>query len=113
MGTGVDAGAGVATGLAAGACSALESAKDQGLVTDARFDEVLRRAVAKIAGNVQLPQEAELTDTAECEQVMAELQQAAREIIRRPSESQTVHDDPGVCTWGRSQYHSGVADCGK
>ena len=80
MDTGIGAGAGVATGLAAGACSALESAKDQGLVTDARFDEVLRRAVAKIAGNVQLPQEAELTDTAECEQVMAELQQAAREI---------------------------------
>ena len=78
MGTGVDAGAGVATGLAAGACSALESAKDQGLVTDAQFDEVLRGAVAKIAGNVELPPEAELADSAaECEKVIADLQKAA------------------------------------
>jgi hypothetical protein len=78
VGTGIGAGAGIATGLAAGACSALDSAKDQGLVTDAQFDEVLRGAVAKIAGNVELPPEAELADTAaECEKVMATLKKAA------------------------------------
>jgi hypothetical protein len=34
VGTGVGAG----TGIAAGACSAQQSEKDQGLVTDAQFD---------------------------------------------------------------------------
>ena len=78
VGTGIGAGAGIATRLAAGACSALESAKDQGLVTDAQFDEVLGGAVAKIAGSVALPPEAELAGTAaECEKVMADLQKAA------------------------------------
>jgi len=78
MGTGIGAGVGIATGLAAGACSALESAKDQGLVTDAQFDEVLRGAVAKISGSVELPPGSELADTAaDCEKVMAKLQKAA------------------------------------
>ena len=78
VGTGIGAGVGIATGVAAGACSAVESAKDQGLVTDAQFDEVLGGAVAKIAGSVELPPEAELAGTAaECEKVMADLQKAA------------------------------------
>jgi len=78
VGTGIGAGAGIATGLAAGACSALESAKDQGLVTDEQFDDVLRGAVAKISGSVELPPHAELAGTAaECEKVMADLQKAA------------------------------------
>jgi hypothetical protein len=78
VGTGIGAGAGIATGLAAGACSALESAKDQGLVTEEQFDEVLRGAVAKITGSVELPPEAELADTAaKCEKVVANLKKAA------------------------------------
>ena len=78
VGTSIGGGAGIATGLAAGACSALESAKDQGLVTDARFDEVLRAAVAKISGRVDLPPEVELADTAaKCEKFIADLQKAA------------------------------------
>jgi hypothetical protein len=36
----VGTGIGVATGVAAGACSALEAAKDQGLVTDEQFEQV-------------------------------------------------------------------------
>ena len=78
--TGIGAGVGVATGLAAGACSALESAKDQGLVTDEQFDQVLRGAVAKIAGSVELAPDAEIAGTAaECEKLMADLQKAAAE----------------------------------
>ena len=78
VGTGIGAGAGIATGVAAGACSALESAKEQGLVTEEQFDEVLRGAVSKIAGSVDLPPEAEFADTAaECEKVLADLQKAA------------------------------------
>jgi hypothetical protein len=36
--SGIGAGAGTATDLAAAACCALESANDHGLVTDAQFD---------------------------------------------------------------------------
>jgi hypothetical protein len=76
--TGFGAGARMATGLDAGACSALESTKEQALVTDAQFDEALRGAVAKIAGNVELPPEGGLADmAAKCEDVVAKLQQAA------------------------------------
>jgi hypothetical protein len=47
-------------------------------VTDAQIDEVQRCAVVKIAGNVELPPDAELTDTAaKCDKVMAKRQQAA------------------------------------
>lgn len=71
-------GAAIATGLAAGACTALESAKAQGLVTDAQFDQVLHGAVAKIAGSVELPPDTELADTAaKCEKVIVDLQKAA------------------------------------
>jgi hypothetical protein len=78
VGTGIGAGAGIAIGHAAGACSALESAKDQGLVTDAQFGEVLRGAVAKNSGRVDLPPEIEIADTvAECAGVMATLKKAA------------------------------------
>ncbi len=78
VGTGIGAGVGIATGYAAGACSALEVAKDQGLVTDAQFDQILRGAAEKIAGQVELPPDAELADTAaECAKVMADLQKAA------------------------------------
>lgn len=74
---GIGTGAGVATGLAAGACSTLEAAKDQGLVTEAQFDQVLKAAVAKVAGKVELPADAEHVDTAAgCAKMMAKLSEA-------------------------------------
>ena len=78
VGTGIGAGVGIATGVTAGTCSALESAKDQGLVTEEQFEQVLRGVVSKISGSVELPPEAEFADTAaECEKVLADLQKAA------------------------------------
>lgn len=76
VGTGIGAGVGAATGFSAGACSAMQAAKDQGLLTDAQFEQVLT-AAAKIAGRVELPLETKLASTAEeCKKVIADLQQA-------------------------------------
>jgi hypothetical protein len=70
--------------VAAGACSALEAAKDEGLVTDEEFDKVLNAAAAKITGHVELPPDAKLAGkAANCKKVMAGLQKAGES--RSPS----------------------------
>jgi hypothetical protein len=78
VGAGLGAGAGIVTGFEAGACSTLMAAKDQGLITEEQFGQVLGDAARKIADRGELPPETDLADTAaDCEQVMAKLQEAA------------------------------------
>ncbi len=79
IGTGMGAGAGIVVGSQAGACLAVEAAKDRGLLTAEQIDEVLNGAVAKIAGGVKLPPEAKLVGSeADCAKMIADLQQAAQ-----------------------------------
>lgn len=76
--TGVGAGVGVATGLQAGACLALEAAKDKGLITAEQVDEVLMEAGQQIAeGELAGDTEVEGGDL-NCEQVVAQLKAAAK-----------------------------------
>lgn len=77
LAVGVGTGIGAATGYAAGACSALEAAHDQGLVSDEQFGQVLAAAAAKIAGQLDLPPDAGQVDSAaKCREVLAQLEQA-------------------------------------
>jgi hypothetical protein len=78
VGTGVGAGVGIATGVKAGACFAVEAAKDLGFITAEQVDDVLNAAVKQIASD-QVIEETTLTGTdAECEKVVAELKAAAQ-----------------------------------
>lgn len=66
-------------GSQAGACLAVEAAKDRGLLTAEQIDEVLNDAVAKISGGVELPPEAKLVgNEGDCAQMIADLQQAVQ-----------------------------------
>jgi hypothetical protein len=47
--TGIGAGAGVATGLQAGVCLAVEAAKEQGLITAAQVDQALNATGEQLA----------------------------------------------------------------
>lgn len=77
VGTGVGAGVGIVTGVKAGACFAVEAAKDLGFITSEQVDEVLNAAVKQIASE-NVTEEAALTGTdATCEKVVAELKDAA------------------------------------
>lgn len=78
VGTGVGAGVGIVTGVKAGACFAVESAKDLGFITAEQVDEVLNAAAKQIASE-DVTEESALTGTdAACEKVVAELKDAAR-----------------------------------
>jgi hypothetical protein len=76
--TGVGAGVGIATGLQAGACLAVEAAKDEGLITAEQVDEVLVAAVRQMAeGDLADNTEVEGSDL-NCQQVVAQLKEAAK-----------------------------------
>lgn len=78
FGTGIGAGAGVITGLKAGACLTVEAAKDKGLITGDQVDEVLNAAVQSILSQ-EASGEAAITEAdLKCEQVVAEMKAAAK-----------------------------------
>jgi len=80
-GAGMGAGAGIVVGSQAGACLALESAKDQGLLSAEQIDQVLAGAIGKIKGKAQLPQDAKrqwVGTEADCAAMIAELETAAQ-----------------------------------
>jgi hypothetical protein len=78
IGTGVGAGIGIATGVKAGACLAVEAAKEKGFITAEQIDEVFA-ATADLVGN-ELPEDHRITGSdAECQQVIADMRQAAAE----------------------------------
>jgi hypothetical protein len=74
VGAGMGAGAGIVVGSQAGACLAVEAAKDLGLLTAEQVNEVLNGAVAKIADGAKFPPEAKLIGgEADCAKVVADL----------------------------------------
>ena len=80
-GAGMGAGAGIVVGSQAGACLAMESAKDQGLLSAEQIDQVLAGAIGKIKGKAQVPPDAEFEwvgSEADCAAMIAELATAAR-----------------------------------
>ena len=78
IGTGVGAGIGIATGVKAGACMAVEAAKEKGFITAEQIDEVFL-ATADLLEN-ELPEGHEISGSdAECQQVIADMKQAAAE----------------------------------
>lgn len=79
IGTGMGAGAGIIVGSQAGACLAVEAAKDQGLLTAEQVDEVLSGAMKKITGGAELPPQAKVVGSeADCAKMVAELKDAMR-----------------------------------
>jgi hypothetical protein len=80
IGAGMGAGAGIVVGSQAGACLAMEAAKDKGMLTAEQIDEVLNDAIAKISGKVELPPDAKLLGSeADCARMVAELQKSVQE----------------------------------
>ncbi len=80
-GAGLGAGAGIVVGSQAGACLAMESAKDQGLLSAEQIDQVLVGAIGKIKGKSQLPPDPELQwvgTESDCADMIAELETAAQ-----------------------------------
>jgi hypothetical protein len=80
-GAGMGAGAGIVVGSQAGACLAMQSAKDQGLLSTEQIDQILAGAIGKIKGKVQLPPDAKFqwVDTeADCAAMISELEAAAQ-----------------------------------
>ena len=80
-GAGMGAGAGIVVGSQAGACLAMESAKDQGLLSAEQIDQALAGAIGKIKGKAQVPPDAEFEwvgSEADCAAMIAELATAAR-----------------------------------
>jgi hypothetical protein len=76
FGAGLGAGAGIVVGSQAGACLAVESAKDQGLLSAEQIDQVLAGAIGKIKGKAELPPDAEpqwVGTAADCAAMIAEL----------------------------------------
>jgi hypothetical protein len=79
VGAGVGAGAGIVVGAQAGACLAVEAAKDKGLLTAEQIDEVLKGAITKISAGAKLSPEAKLVGSeADCAKMVAELQDAVK-----------------------------------
>ena len=80
-GAGMGAGAGIVVGSQAGACLAMESAKDQGLLSAEQIDQALAGAIDKIKGKAQLPPDAKFQwvgNEADCAAMIAELEAAAQ-----------------------------------
>ena len=76
FGAGMGAGAGIVVGSQAGACLAVESAKDQGLLSAEQIDQVLAGAIGKIKSKSELPPDAEpqwVGTAADCAAMIAEL----------------------------------------
>ena len=73
--TGIGAGVGVATGLQAGVCMAVEAAKDEGLITAEQVDQVLNAAGKQIASDEYAGQATSTGGHLECEKVIAKLKE--------------------------------------
>ena len=72
------AGVGIATGLNAGICTTVTAAENEGLLSPEEVDQVLTRAASDIAAMQGLELENESLGSSEnCEQVMADLAEAA------------------------------------
>jgi hypothetical protein len=80
FGTGMGAGTGILVGSQAGACLAVETAKDKGLLTGEQIDQVLGAAIGKIKGQAEPPPDAPFQwvgSEADCAKMIAEMAKAA------------------------------------
>ena len=81
VGAGMGAGAGIIVGSQAGACLAVESAKEEGLLTGEQIDQVLSGAIGKIRGSAQTPPDAKVQwigSEADCSKMIADMKEAAQ-----------------------------------
>ena len=81
FGAGMGAGAGIVVGSPAGACLAVESANDQGLLSTEQIAQVLAGAIGKIKSTAEIPPDAEpqwVGTAADCAAMIAELATAAQ-----------------------------------
>ena len=81
FGAGLGAGAGIVVGSQAGACLAVESAKDQGLLSAEQIDQVLAGAIGKIKSKSEPLPDAKFQwvgTEADCAAMIAELEAAAQ-----------------------------------
>jgi len=81
FGTGMGAGTGILVGSQAGACLAVETAKDQGLLTGDQIDQVLDAAIGKIKGQAEPPPDAPFQwvgSEADCARMIAEMEKSAQ-----------------------------------
>jgi hypothetical protein len=73
--TGIGAGVGVATGLQAGVCLAVEAAKDEGLITAEQVDQVLNATGKQLAADDFAGNAATTGGNLDCEKVIAKLKE--------------------------------------
>jgi hypothetical protein len=80
IGAGMGAGAGIIVGSQAGACLAVETAKDKGLLSADESDQVIAGTVGKIKGKAQPPEDVSFQwvgSEADCARMIAEMEQQA------------------------------------
>ena len=84
LGAGIGAGAGIVTGMQAGACLAVETAKNKGLITSDQVGTILAGAAGSIRTQAEQIKAdpwagaVSMASDAECQAVIAKLKQAAR-----------------------------------
>jgi hypothetical protein len=81
VGAGLGAGAGIVVGSQAGACLALETAKEQGMLSAGQVDQVIAGTVQKLrgkAGDVQGGPDW-IGSEADCAKIIADLEKHAQE----------------------------------
>ena len=81
LGLGMGSITGVVAGSQAGACLAVETAKEQGLLTSEQVDQVISGAIGKIKDKAAQPTDTELKwvgSEADCAAMVAELQKAVQ-----------------------------------
>ena len=75
---GVGAGAGIATGVKAGACMTAEAAKEKGFITAEQVGELLTAAGAQITGQAPEVEATFASGDDECAKLVAEMKAAAQ-----------------------------------
>jgi len=81
LGLGMGSVTGIVAGSQAGACLAVETAKEQGLLTSEQVDQVIAGAIGKIKDKAAQSEDTELKwigNEADCAAMVAELQKAAQ-----------------------------------
>jgi len=77
--TGIGAGAGIITGLKAGACLTVEAAKGKGYIAGEQVDDLLNAAATQIAGEILAKEPLFEGGDAACKKIVEELKQAAKD----------------------------------
>lgn len=81
FGTGMGAGGGVAVGSQAGACLAMQTARDRGILSSAQVDAVIKDTVGKIKSRTPLASDPNLNwvnSESDCARMIAEMDNSAQ-----------------------------------